>query len=614
MKPSENRYKKIRSELLKRSERTAYQVSRLYDEAITKISRQMLTIDFEPDKPFSFEEYGLQDKVDSIMDNLADNIYKAVSASVVNEFKVSEKNVAELLKEIVPKQNIEKQVQAEIFSHVRTSDAVKSVMAKMPNVSQRVWNGATLGQMETAVQEAMLEGMPAKQMATLMKKYLNEPDNFFRRFRIKTGESETGESIYGRQWKKRIQQPDGTYKWKDCKPSDYPAGEGVYHSSYKNALRMARTHTNIAYRTADYNTYQSTPFVIGIEIRISNNHTTKTSKGVVPLEDICDRLAGKYPKDFKWTGWHPNCRCYQIPILATQEETDKMIEDILEGGDGSNVECDNEIKELPKNFLDWLKDNENRIVEANSLPYFLTDNATWVSNALGNSKQRQQIFKQYINYKGKDFVNPLDNKLAVDVTGGIATTAVKGITALIKRYYEAEANAEKIELLKQMVADKNFKKLDYHSTKDNSIFGMGMQMFDKKLKEGEMPANLSLAKKFVAKGYDVYMLHNPKNTRSADYILRKDNKLYYTEGKFLTGKNSLDHKFYKEQSERISIDVMSSISANYVSSIVKTAFEQYSNLKEVILFKGSRMIKISYDKATKKKFDRLFRQEWNLQK
>ena len=129
-----------------------------------------------------------------------------------------------------------------------------------------------------------------------------------------------------------------------------------------------------------------------------------------------------------------------------------------------------------------------------------------------------------------------------------------------------------------------------------------------------MPANLALAKKFVAKGYDVYMLPNPKNTRSADYILRKDNKLYYTEGKFLTGKNSLDHKFYKEQAERISIDVMSSISANYVSSIVKTSFEQYGNLKEVILFKGSRMITIHRKAVTSKSFEKAMLKEWNKNK
>ena len=81
--------------------------------------------------------------------------------------------------------------------------------------SQRVWNGAVLGQMETAVQEGLMEGMPAKQMATLLKKYLAEPDNYFRRFRIKTGEDAMGNSIYGRKWKKRFGE-EAYFSFHDC--------------------------------------------------------------------------------------------------------------------------------------------------------------------------------------------------------------------------------------------------------------------------------------------------------------------------------------------------------------------------------------------------------------
>ena len=36
--------------------------------------------------------------------------------------------------------------------------------------------------------------------------------------------------------------------------------------------------------------------------------------------DICDELKGDYPKDFKFTGWHPHCRCYATPLLKTPEE------------------------------------------------------------------------------------------------------------------------------------------------------------------------------------------------------------------------------------------------------------------------------------------------------
>lgn len=78
-------------------------------------------------------------------------------------------------------------------------------------------------------------------------------------------------------------------------------GRGVYRSSYKNARRLAATETNIAYMTADYERWQQLDFVVGIEIKLSNNHTLNG----VPFTDICDDLKGRYPKDFKFTGWHP---------------------------------------------------------------------------------------------------------------------------------------------------------------------------------------------------------------------------------------------------------------------------------------------------------------------
>lgn len=52
-------------------------------------------------------------------------------------------------------------------------------------------------------------------------------------------------------------------------------------------------------------------FVAGKMIEpLSSNHKS----------DICDDLAGSYPKDFKWTGWHPHCRCHAISLLKTHKE------------------------------------------------------------------------------------------------------------------------------------------------------------------------------------------------------------------------------------------------------------------------------------------------------
>ena len=44
--------------------------------------------------------------------------------------------------------------------------------------------------------------------------------------------------------------------------------------------------------TADYERWQQLDFVVGIEIKLSNNHTLNG----MPFTDICDKLKGRYPK------------------------------------------------------------------------------------------------------------------------------------------------------------------------------------------------------------------------------------------------------------------------------------------------------------------------------
>ena len=202
---------------------------------------------------------------------------------------------------------------------------------------------------------AIGEGTGANKLASKIQTYLQDPDRFYRRFRIKVGEDENGNTVYGRVWKRRVYDKETeSYKWVDDNPKKYHPGRGVYRSSYRNAQRLARTETNIAYRTADFERWGQLDFIIGYEIKLSNNH---------PCHDICDELAGKYPKTFKWTGWHPNCRCYMIPILAGEDDIEDMLNKILAGED-EEISKKGQITEFPDEFVQWVKDNEDRMNEA----------------------------------------------------------------------------------------------------------------------------------------------------------------------------------------------------------------------------------------------------------
>ena len=153
-------------------------------------------------------------------------------------------------------------------------------------------------------------------------------------------------------------------------------GQGVYRSSYKNARRLAATETNMAYRTADYLRWQQLDFVVGIDIEPSaTNH---------PKPDICDDLKGKYPKDFKFTGWHPHCRCHVTSILKTEKEMADDNRRIL-AGEEITPNSKNTISDVPNGFKERMRDNEQRVKYQSSIPYFLTDNSKYVPQSFIDS-------------------------------------------------------------------------------------------------------------------------------------------------------------------------------------------------------------------------------------
>lgn len=382
-------YKKLQSELFKRTEGYAANVGAAYRSALTEIINLVKGTELEEGKPFSFAEYGYSDEVTPILRSMYSRVYQIIRGGVEKEWLMANENNDGLVKAIFGKRSIEDNHFARFFQ--RNMDAMNAFFARKTgtglNLSQKVWKytGIYKDELEDALDLAIGEGTPANRLATQIQKYLNDPDRFYRRFRVKIGEDEDGDPIYGRVWKRRVfDKETDSYKWVDDDPRKYHPGRGVYRSSYRNAQRLARTETNIAYRTADYERWQQLPFVIGVEIKLSNNH---------PEPDICDDLKGIYPKGFKWSGWHPNCRCYQEPVLSTPAEVDAMLDDILDGKDPSEVKSAGETTDIPPTFKAWVKDNEERIEKATTagtLPYFVKDNQTTVQKVLHGLTPEQQ--------------------------------------------------------------------------------------------------------------------------------------------------------------------------------------------------------------------------------
>lgn len=203
-------------------------------------------------------------------------------------------------------------------------------------------------------------GSDAAKMARELNTFLQHPDMLFRRVRDEHGMLKLSKAM-----------------------KDFHPGQGVYRSSYKNARRLAATETNMAYRTADHERWQQMDFIVGIEINLSNNHTCLGRDGKAhDFVDICDELAGRYPKDFKFTGWHPHCRCFATTIMKTDEELEDDEQRILNGEEPSNpADSENAVTDMPKQFKEWVLNNADRIAwgqASDRLPYFIRDNERYI--------------------------------------------------------------------------------------------------------------------------------------------------------------------------------------------------------------------------------------------
>lgn len=337
--------KKHKENLAKR----ARKVQQLYDAAIKRIAQAAAPslFDADPKKEFHFEDFpALKKEMEALMQDLGSSLQANIEDGDQESWTLSNTKNDAMVDSIIGKKHLPKKVvQAWKHPHLEALNAFIARKEAGMNLSRRVWNLTQQfkSEMELALELGMGEGKSAAALSRDIRKYLVEPNKLFRRVRDKSGALRLSKAA-----------------------AAYHPGQGVYRSSYKNALRMTATENNIAYRTADHNRWQALPFVIGIEIHISNNH---------PTEDICDLFDGKrFPKDFKFTGWHPWCRCYAVSVLASQEEMDAYTTAIMNGEDVSHWKFTGQVEKMPKEFNKWMKDNQARIDNATSMPYFIKDN------------------------------------------------------------------------------------------------------------------------------------------------------------------------------------------------------------------------------------------------
>ncbi|MBQ9638742.1 MAG: hypothetical protein IJV22_04195, partial [Bacteroidales bacterium] len=267
------------------------QVLKAYEAAAHEAAAIGMTVEDLTDDLFSFDRYPItHERIEALMQQLHDRLEAVVVDGVNSGWMLVNNKNSELVRRVYGNSlnSLTLEQQRRYFSN--REDAREAFLARKVQglgLSDRVWRYTDLykREIELGLDVGLRAGTSADELIRELRSYLKFPDKLFRRVR-----DERGALVLSQAAKA------------------FHPGQGGYRSSYMNARRLAATETNIAYRTADYERIKDLDFVVGIEVHLSSNHTCKGVEGV--FRDICDELQGKYPKDFKFTGWHPNCRCY----------------------------------------------------------------------------------------------------------------------------------------------------------------------------------------------------------------------------------------------------------------------------------------------------------------
>jgi len=335
---------------IKRINRYLRKINGLYDDLVRDIA--LLVVKQQVGKKFfRFRDYQkITTQVSNALKIYHDNLLSSIKIYTQYEWDYGNAKITELLTENLAKVKgkvnpaaYEVRMNA-IAAQTANKEALKAFQERKKGkftISERVWSITTQMKenLEFAIDEAFIEGMSAQDLARKIKGNLNDPDKLFRRVRDKHGNLQLSKNA-----------------------KTFHPGQGVYRSAHKNAMRLAANEINTGYREAEQLRILQNNDVVGQKINLSPQHK---------VYDMCDELAGSYPKDFIWSSWHVSCKCFRTMILKSQSE---LITEINNGQNLAPESSQNFVGQLPDNFNSWLSENRETLDRRKSKPYFLEEN------------------------------------------------------------------------------------------------------------------------------------------------------------------------------------------------------------------------------------------------
>lgn len=343
-------------------------VGNLFDRAMNDIAAGVAKLNVAPDKPFQFSDYpSAQATIKRVANKLAKGITAVVADGSRKQWLFACQKNDEFVASIMDTSKLTKARLNKMQD--RNLDSLQTFQQRKVdgmNLSQRVWKYTEQfkEQIECGLDVGLGEGRSAQELSRDLRQNLKDPNRLFRRVRDKRGNLQLSKNAQA-----------------------FHPGRGVYRSSYKNAMRLTRSEINMAYREADWLRWQQLDFVIGFEVHRTNHEPQCKCS-------LCERLKGRYPKTFKFKGWHPQCMCYITPILISDEDFDAQelsdLKSALRGTEYKKLAVKEPEYNGMKELEQWAKDNQDAQGAWSSTPYFIKDNFVDGSLAKGIKPQPQQ--------------------------------------------------------------------------------------------------------------------------------------------------------------------------------------------------------------------------------
>ena len=402
---------------------------------------------------------GIESAVDRELLNLESMLYANISAFQKDGWDRAERKNDDFISQFIKGMSISSATKDGMFTHsLYAFEALKNdIDSNGLRLSDRVWNitQQTKSQLEFYLDSGVVAGRNSNGISSDIRQILQNPQKRFRRIR-----NEKGELVLSQPMK------------------DYHPGQGVYRSAYKNALRTSATTTNTAYRSSDYERWSKQDFILGIEV-----HRSANNRG--PCK-ICDAMVGKYPKTFKFTGFHPFCICFATPITMEPEDfADFLLND--------TVPQEQVITDIPQRAKDFVRENKDGLQSA----FWYKDNFT------NDGGLQREIVSQ-----------PITNEvIKVSRPKRIKTDAEKN--DIQKRWEERFARNFNQTKIEQKIGIKRGKEMTFEEANELQ----GNINFSKSHEYGVNCQSCVVANELRRRGYDVTALPNLQKAGNIPYEL-----------------------------------------------------------------------------------------------